>query len=378
VAAALAAGIQSVYAVPLAALSGSPFTETFGNASAITTGTLNAANLPVTSITSVTRDGTPITGANITYTTGDPTGATVAAGAILINTSTGAFKLGTATTGAGAGLVIVYASHDWNAAFGALEGTAYEYHVYPGPYSAANFGIFNTLVTHATSARKVVAAALPSGDLPSATEVQNRIQAIRNGRLKLLAAFYTGDLTSAFAATTARMPVNGTSKEQPAPLGITYTGSYTRSQFGAEETPATNTLHQLGCNAIFQAPGGAFLISDDRASTALTDFERFHSTRRMIRVVENEFDDDLLAARRSSSTAIPLTPGGLLVIQGILQRALDIQRKAGVIVDGNVSMPDFASISAQDRLNRVVRGIDVTVVLAQQVHLFIINLGVNL
>lgn len=380
VTAALDAGAPVVYAGGVPILTGSPFTETFGAGSSITTGTLTAARMPITSITSVTRDGTVIT-PNIVYTHGDPTLLTPAANAIAINPYSGAFKLGTATTGASSGLVVVYASHDWDSAFASLDLKDYEYHAPAGrPFNAANYGLYRKFMTHANTQNKLVAAAFESGVAPEdVDDLVTAFHTLNGGRLKLLAAYYTGDLSAAFMGNEASRPVHGTSKEQPAPDGVVYTDTYLPNEFGTEEVPDAADFHGFGANAVYQDRLGVYRITNDRAATALGDFERFHSTRRSIRRTVQDVEDSLLAARQGNPLAFPYTDAGLLAIKGNIERTLSALADEGVIDRefNEVRMVPLSLISDADRLNRVVPGVDVFIRLSGQVHLIKINLNVE-
>lgn len=372
--AAFDSGAPFVYLVGADEKTGSPFTDTFGAATVITTGTL--ANIPASSITSVTRDSTPITGANITFTHLDPTGETVAAGAILFNMKTGAFKIGTATTGSGPGLLIVYVVHDWSAAFDALAANSYEV-VAPAGYTLTqeNYGIYDKVLSLAGTENKIVAGSLDSGTTPDDIDVF--ATAIRNGRFSVLTAYHTGDLTSSWAAFVAKSRVNATAKEQPAPGGATYTDTYVRADYGDEESPASGTFHFIGINAVFKDNGGTFRVSNDRAMVGLTDFNRFKGTKRSTRFCEVTIEDDLLAVRRASDTAIPFTQGGLAVIRTTLESSIGFLRDRGIIDEATLIMPDLADIPTADIANRILSGVEVSVRLAGQVHAIELDLNVS-
>lgn len=383
--AALGSNVPHVYMVQAAAKSGSPFTETRGTAGtggATSTGTLPAANMPITSVTSVSRDGTALTTAQIKFTHLDPTGETVAASDILINPLTGKWKLGTATTGAGAGMVMIYQSHDWAKALDALDLFDYEI-VAPAntPFEAVNYGVYATLLTEANTVdiNKIVAGALPSGAVPSDyTLLVTAVQSAAVGRLSLLASKgYTGDLGSAWAAMVARSEVTATAKEQTAPAGVTYTDSYVRSDFGDEESPAAGTFHNYGVNAVFADKTGTYRVSNDRAVAGLTSFYRFKGTRRSQRLCETTIEDDILALRRGNDTAIPFTEGGLASIKNTILSSLAWLSNKGVIDNYNLVMPSLADISAGDRANRVLSGLEVSVRLTGQIHMVKLDLNIE-
>lgn len=372
--AALANGLPSVF---LVGVTESNAVETSGDSAAVTDSddadANPLANLPATLVNSVSVDGTSNT---IVYVSGDPLVDTVPADTIHINMKTGAWKVGTATSGSGAGVVIDYDYHDWDSAFNQLDLESIEYYVPAGmTFNEQNFGVYDHFVTHAASSNKLVAGAYDSAVAPA--DVSDVTNAIRSGRLKLLGAHYSGDLVSAFAGAAANRGVNATSKEQLAPAGVTYTDTYTLSDFGAEETPASGTFHFMGANAVFRDRGGSYRISNDRAATGLTDFERFHSTRRSVRYVDNNLNEDLLALRRGSGTAIPYTAAGFAAIEASINATLRRMRTQGIISDGGVNMPSIEDMTSTDRLNRVVNGIEVFITLAGQVHMFAIELNVG-
>lgn len=376
VAAALGSGMKFVYAVAVAAKTGSAFTQTFGaNPTVVTTGTLTSANMPLTAVTAATRDGTNIlAGVKFTH---DIDTAVPAAAEVYFNPKTGEFKLGTATTGAGAGFIVTYTAHDWSAAFDALNAYLYEVVTVAGyAYTAQNYGIIDKVVSEATTDNKIVATALASAVLPA--DVKLMVESLRNGRLVIAAAHYTGDMASAFGAMIAKSRVGATLKEQEAPSGVSYTGTYVRSDFGDEESPVDGTFHEMGVNAVFLDNGNTYRLSNDRASVGLTDFYVFKGTQRSVRYCEVVIDDELLALRRASEDAIPFTAGGLALVRGHILSALGFLRDEGVI-DGNfvVVMPEIGDISASDKAARILPGVDVSVTLTGQVHMIKLDLNVS-
>lgn len=375
--AALDAGAPVVYAMGVDEKTGSPFTETFGDASVVSSGTLTAANMPITTVTSVTVDGTPNT---IVYTEGDPSLLTLAADETGLNTKTGDFELGTPTSGASSGAVFIYESHDWDTAFEVLDLKSYEYHQPAGlPFNAADFGVYDTFMSHSASANKLVATGYESGVAPADVDaLTTAFHTLNGGRLKVCAAYYTGDFPAAFMGDEATRPVHGTSKLQKAANGVTYTDSYLLSEFGGEESPDAGTFHEFGANAVFVDRLGVYRYSNDRAATPLGDFERFHSTRRSIRLIEQDIEDNLIQARAGSPLAFPFTDAGLLKIKDNILKTLSNLADEGVIdpADTRVQLPLLEDISDADRLNRVVPNVDVFVRLSGQVHLFKVNLNV--
>jgi hypothetical protein len=389
--AAINSGARPIFEVAADDLAGSPFTETFGTGGAITTGTLTAANLPLTEITAASRDGSNIL-AGVKFTSKDP--ATVspapAAAEVFINPKTGAFKLGTATTGAGAGFVVTYKSHDWQAAFNVLALEDYEILAPAGfQFTAQNFGIYDKFLTEAEDRFKLVCGGLADGvavtDVGDATA--NSIFDVADigtkPRLNLLAAFYASgdDLTSAWAGDRVADVANGTSKMQPAPEGVTYDDSYLEDDFGAEESPAAGTWHAAGVNAVIKNEFGAFEVTNDRSRTPYTDFQKFWSTTRNIRAVNVRVEGDLINARRRSSVAIPFTQGGMEIIRGVIENSLSSLLGQGLIAPEPapvVIVPNVEEVDATDRANRVVTGVEYTYRLPGQVHLVKIVANVSI
>lgn len=383
-AAALGSGMPYVYMVQAAAKSGSPFSETKGTAGtggALTTGTLTVANMPITAVTACSRDGTNIL-AGVKFSHTDLTAITPGAAEIYINPKTGAFKLGTATTGSGAGLIITYTSHDWSKAFDVLDLYNYEVvAVANTPLQASSYGVMDKVLAECAEVQnnKIMAASLPSGSTAADHDaLLTAMQSAAVGRLTVLAAKgYTGDLGSAWAAMVAKSRVNATAKEQAAPSGVTYTDSYVRTDYGDEESPAAGTFHYYGVNAVFADKTGAYRVSNDRAVAALSNFYRFKGTRRSQRLCETTIEDDILALRRGSDAAIPYTTGGIDSVKTTILSALGYLRDQGVIDSFTLNMPVLADITAGDRANRVLSGVEVSVRLAGQIHMVKLDLNVT-
>jgi len=386
-------GVKEVLLVGVAPRVGSPFTETFGAnpGPGVTTGTLTAANMPIrkSDITTLSRDGVNIL-PNLVFTknTGAAlTGMTVAAGAIAINGFTGEYKLGTATTGNGAGLIVTYASHDRDEAIQQLDLNDYEYLQEAGAtFGDDHHGVNQYVLQHAFDFNKMMALAFPSGALPAdvkaAVEAQAATMSARSGgdgdgRLMLLGAYYTGDLTCALAGQLASRPVNSTRKLQKAPAGVTYTGSYTKDDFGSELEPVDGTFHEMGANAVYQTDTGAYEISNDRSCTTIDSKMKFHSTARMVRRAETDIDKRLLVLRRSSDISIAMSQSGILAISNVLESICGQLRNEGIIDQFNVESPDIEDIPQEDRSNRLLDYFDVRVRLTGQVHFIRLSLQVQ-
>jgi hypothetical protein len=387
-ASAKASGIAEAILMGVGPRSGSPFSETFGAASAITTGTLNAARLPITSIASASRDSTNIT-ANIVYThqTGTGlTGLTVAANAVAINLETGEFKLGTATTGSGAGFVVTYASHDWDAAFDVLDLNSYEYAVPAGvTFSAASWGIVNKFISRAQEAEgdKMWCFGLDSGVTPATiSPLVATVSGTQTLGKKgfLLADHYTGgDLTAALGATLAKAPTAATMKLQEAPaVARDGTSTYTFTDYGGELAPASGTFHYMGVNAVYRNRFGDYEMTNDRAVVGLTDQYRFHSTERKVRKARELANNTLEALRRNSSTAADMSDSGIATVKasldGVGQRLLE----DGDIEEWRTVVPKAADIPEADRAVRFLDNVLFSIRLTAQIQFIDVNLEATL
>lgn len=387
VGAALEAGLPRVFTVASGENSNSPNTETLDTTSgdndadpATGIGSSESFDpLPLTTVTSATAsDGSSTQDLTIEYTSQDPNSLTPDTDTIIINTKTGDFELdASGLTNAFSSVDITYEWHDWDDALDKLDLNSYEYHTYANhDYDAESFGVFDKLLSHASTENKLVAAALSTGI--STTDAETLADNTSNGdRCFLVAAHFTGDLTSAVTADVARRRVNATTKEQQAPRGITYDDSYTQTDYGGEESPASGTFHNFGVNAIYEDPGGTFRYTNDRAVTGLTDFYRFHSTRRSVRFAENRIEEDLLALRRSSGTSIPFTTAGINAVRTAIRGSLSFLRREGIIAEGIVETPTIDEISDTDRQNRVLDFVDVAIRLAGQIHFVDLDLEVS-
>lgn len=382
----LAAGVEdylnsgpgSVLAIAVGALAGSPFTETHGAGTAVNDsgdvgagGAFDTSDGPITSITAASRDGTNIL-AGVKFTSKDPLTLTPAAAELYVNPETGAWKLGTSTTGAGAGLVVTFTSHDWDAAMLAAQVKDHEV-VFPAGlnFKAQNWGIYQKLLSLAATYDKLVVGATDFGATPTTlTATDFSVLDLGDQPRLNLAAFEegTGDPVSAWAGHRVADFINGTSLEQPAPAGITVTGGYDSQLCGDRVDPVSGTFAFLGVNCNFEEDG-AFFMNDDRARVAYSDFERFWSTRRSIRHVDAIIEGQLLDARRASSVAIPMNAEGLEIIRGIIQSALNRLQGEGIVDAGfEVSMPLFEDIVAADRAARLVPDATYSYRLPGQVH----------
>lgn len=381
-------GANPPLAVAAGARSGSPFTETFGasgGGGAITTGTLNTARLPIRKkdVTAAARDGVSIL-AGVKFTSKAPATLTPTAAEVYINPKTGAFKLGTATTGTGAGFVITYASYDWAAAFDAL----FEYGAFGvlvianTPFNADNYGVYDAMATEAAAEDIVLVGALASAVVPGDVDGPDfDVTDLTGDHIFLVAANgYTGDLGSAMAARVSREPPNATFKDQLAPTqSVTYTSGYTRAQFGDDVSPATGTFHQMGVNAIYRDPTGVFRISSARARVGYSDNAKFIFRRRVIFAVAKGLQARLRAFRESTSTGIPYDDTGIAGVRSQIGGKLaEYVNKKWISADPTIDIPALADISDTDKANAVLNDITVNIRLPGQIHTFSIFLDASL
>jgi hypothetical protein len=346
-------------------------TETFP--SPAQTGTITGIDddNPISVVTAADDNGTPFDVISYTHVS-PPVIPTPSSGTeIVINLETGEWAAD--APGTAAGITIEYTVHAWSDAFAELDMEAYEYAVPAGlEFNAQNHGIFQLFLRHADEEKKLVAAALDSGALPA--DVQALVESTRNSRLFLLAAYYTGDLTSAIAGVLAVSPTRSSRKLQPAPAGVTYTDTYTHADYGDEEDPVTGTFHDIGVNAVYENPFDDFEITNDRACEDYTADDRFHSTRRIINTAEVGAEERLLALRRSSDVAVPLNQSGIKTTEGELRAFLTAYRDDGNITTFIIRSPDEDDITADDSSKRIMDGFDVEIQPAQQTHLWKLDL----
>lgn len=375
-------GLKRVLLMGVPALTGGPFTETFGDAASVTEFDLDADNLPVTSITSVTVDGVAKT---VEYTTADPAGLTVAADTVVINRETGAGKSGTATTGTDEGIVVVYAAHDWDAAFEIIDLEPYEYLVPAGvTFSADDWGVVSKFIDHAVDEDRMWAFGSQSGAaqadlvalaaLISGTEEQGK-------KGFVLAAEYdeaSGDFTASVAAMLAKSPARGSMKFNEAPGGVTYTGTYTFAQYGGERTPASGTLHYAGINAVYKNRQGAYEVTNDRAVTTLVSDYRFHSTERVVRKARDLANSQLEALRRSDPTALDISTEGILKVKATLEAVGHSMFEDKDIDEFIVNVPDVEDVPSGDRAERFLDNVEFNIRLRGQIHAIELDLNAEL
>lgn len=307
---------------------------TFGDGSALADGDVPDADVPLTSITSATKDSVAIPAADIVYLESDAAvTAYVFTGSqkMAINMVTGKIKLSSATSGLGAGLVLVAVKHDWAGAFEILGEEDYEYIAPAGyTYEAKNAGVWSAFLTHAVDDNKMLAAALPSGATVAVHD--DFVLVTREGRLSILAVKeYTGDGTSAYVGYRAKWPTNAQIKLQPAPRTLTITKGYTFGEYGGHKSPASGTWHNIGVNAVFKHRG-AWLISASRASTGLTVKDRFDYLMRIVREVQEDLQATLTSMIQSDPSGNGMTQGSLDNIFSTLDGRL-----RGFVANGRLS-----------------------------------------
>lgn len=314
---------------------------TFGDSGALQDGQVPANSLPLTSITSVSKDSVVIADADIVYLGDDQNPATyVFSGTekMAINMKTGVIRLATATSGVGAGLVLAAKMHDWDSAFEILGEVDYEYIVPAGfTYEPKYWGVWSKFIAHADTDNKMVAGMLPSAAV--AADYDGFVTATRNGRLSLLAAKgYTGDGTTAYAAYRAKYRTRAQIKQQPAPKSITISAGYLRSEYGGHQSPASGTWHYMGVNAVYKY-GGAYFISASRSSTGITAKDRFDYVQRVIRDVHLTCKNVISNQITTDPQDNPVDSNGIEKTRGNLDLALRAFRSRGDLVAYAVNPP---------------------------------------
>jgi hypothetical protein len=380
----LGSGLPSVYTV---AYDVTNYAPSYNNQSGALTddGSVDDSDLPIKRVNSVSVDGTTIANGStgtITYTHSTPSesdweGDNLAGGdnEIVINPETGDYEI----SDTGTSFTIDFDTPDLDDPLSVLDREAYEYHTLAGlTYNDQYHGMFDEMLTHATDENKLVTAALDSGVAPA--DVKDLVELKRDGRMFLVAAYYNGDLTSAIGAHRAQAQVSATAKERPAPTSISFTGSYTDVEYGTEENPGSSTFHGMGVNAIEKDAGGTYRLTNDRAMTGLTAFDRFHSTKRAVRYVQSRIEDDILSARRDSGTNLPYTAAGITAVRNVIRGSLGYLERQGIIDPEftQINMPRLSEVNGDDRQNRVLPGIEVDVRLTGQIHLVKLDLRVDL
>lgn len=354
------------------------------------TGTItDTENLPITEVTNVQIDGSDISG-DIEYThiESPSSGDVSSTDGFIINTDTGEWATDTTPSSS---VTIDYTYHDWDSLFDVLDQEAYEVHTVANhTFKAQYWGIWNKLLTHAENENKRVAAAYESGVVPG--DVEAMTEALHpadddsqspGGFMSLLAAYYTGDLTSAWASRLAGAPIDTSFKLQAAPEGVSYTDSYNQSEYGnavgspTSGGPSDGTFHEFGANAVFEDPLGQFLISSDRAATATSNFYLWQSVGRMQRNVQSRIEDDLTAAQKDDSRQWTYTQDGLEAIGNVIRSALGFHKASGTINSFHINLPNVDDISDSDRQNRILDFVDVGVVLAGKIQLVELDLNVD-
>lgn len=336
------------------------------------------ANLPAWVINSVTVDGTPFT---VVYTHKPLASmAAPATGTILVNTETGEWKLpaGEGSSGAGAGVIFNYDYADTLSVYSAAENYAYEYIGFSdAPFSAETYGVWKDALAHAATAKKIVASALESA--VAKADVLELVESIRDGRFTLVAADYAGDLTSAFISQRASRPVNATMKLQPAPRGISFVDTYKFDDYGGAlgvgGGPAAGSFHHMGVNAVYRTRGGAYLFTDGRSVTATSAVDNFQDIRRVVRKLEVDLEDALIAARRGSDTAIPFTQSGIELVALTMGSILGVAKQDGLIDQVFITKPDIDDFDAANRSARLMDGFDIKVRLAPQTHVIALDIS---
>lgn len=337
----------------------------------------------------------------IVYTTQDPRDLVPDADTIIVNTDTGVFNLDASSlSGTFQQVDITWKVYDFGAAIqDKLAQEPHEYIAFAGePYNERTFGVYKQLLTYANDNKKLIAAALDSGvdpddirdasDVPDTSEdplltSHDLINGVKDEvGATFLAAHYSGDLTSAWVAYRASLPVMGTTKEQAAPEGVTYDDSYVFSEFGAEQSPSTGTFHDVGVNAVYETLGGVNRVTNDRAATAIgSGFDKFHSNGRGKVFAERRIEQGILNARRTSSDSMPLVEQGLQSIKTLIEGEIGFMQRRNIVGpsrdDYDISVPPMDQISDSNRLDRLIDYVEVSIRLVTQIHLINLDLNVD-
>lgn len=378
---ALQAGIPFVWAVGATETSKTGTTLTGTVDGANTTFNIPSADLPVHDVTDITVGGSSISG-TISFTHQVPSSQSVAAGDALVNTDSGEVELGTAPTSSITG---DYLTGDWDSAFDQAVLEGFEVAAAPGfTFQAQHWGVVEKFRSKADSEDLVNCWAYNSGVAPSDVEAITETYNTKTGaeRTYIVAAHYTGDLTAAIAAHRAVAEVNATAKLQQAPTSITFSDTYLRSDYGDEEDPADGTFHEFGANAVFRDVDDAFRLSNDRAAQAYTSPSsgiRFFSDTRSIRLARTNTEDALVSVRKNSDTAFPFTEGGRVRIESVISNELDRLKQDDILGPGtSFVVPPPGDLTATEKEKRIWSGIDISLDIPGQVHLFKVTLNAKL
>lgn len=396
-------------------------TRTFGDASAIDTGTLPSALLPLYDAGAVTIDGVAYD--TIIYTSqvpnatnfpslGDGTGATDLE--LVVNPKTGVFLSGLTTTGSGAGIVFASPkSPDWAKLREIIAGKPVDIVYLAGWENKPQYwAVWDSHATWANgpTVRMRAAAALPDGigstgdgtaggldtfnDHTDGDTVAELVGAMPHDNLHLTAwhkstSFPSGfDIGAAFAAGIAGLGQSGSTALKPVPDSIrTYIDTlevFTPSEYGALVDPATDTLHEVGVNSIVldtaNQPKWSALRSTKAYVTDAFNFNDFDTRGRINRVnnvfqgIVNTwiagapqsglFDDDHLARLRDR----------LITASGDLKREGTIVKP---VADADIFIPTRADTLAADRAKNTLDGAFVNVALGKVVLQVNLELGVG-
>jgi hypothetical protein len=385
---------SQVWAVAADEDSDSPFTSFFSS----TQDSLPDSDLPIweetpTSPSSTTAVGKDSQGATtettltVQYTVDDPSTQTPDSDTVLINTDTGDFNADTTHTG----VEISWKKLDTLGPLGNLLEHPFELVTIPDePLNAATFGRYKEILNEVTVNRhkRLVTAVLesgadPSADSPSGDTTKDISDALNpEPNLCVLAAHYSGDLSSAWCAYRASIGIMGTTKEALAPEGVTIDQGYSYSDFGADQSSDADTFHNQGFNAVFRDLQNNFRISNDRAVTGLGTFDTFFSNTRGKVAVERQIQEGIKAARRESPEAIPISDAGIQALKGVIEQEIGNLQRQNVVGtspgDVQVNEPRLSDVSDADRVDRVLDFFQVTVRILPQVHVTNIDLDIDL
>lgn len=368
----------------------SPFTESLGTSATGYLGDTDdddvSERAPLTDVTDFKTDGSAIAG-EILFTTSDPTtlseGTDYTADDVIINPITGQYQIGTDEAPSSSSEA-TYESHDWTAAFDALNENPYEVAVPAGfPYQASNAGVYDEFLTNAQAHDKTLITAAASGvdaETGDATDLKTVVNAQSDRQLQVFAhKTSAGDAQSAFAAKVANSPVAGTLVNADAPRGLTYdTVQYSSVEIGDPDTPATDTFFDIGVVPLYRRGlNGPVKISGDLSTVAGTEFFRNISTWRALRFVNLEVEQAIQALRDASRTSVPFNGIGRRNIQARIKEALDrlvSHPEQGTVIEpvdmSEITVPPVDDLSDTDITKRIWRNIEYPVPLVGQAEVF--------
>lgn len=394
---------------------------TFGDSSAIDTGSLPASVLPLYDAGPITFDGVAID--TITYTTQVPSAANfpnasadTGSGApqIIINPTTGVFYTGAATSGVGAGIVFGDGSTtgpkspDWARIREIVAGKPVDIVYLAGwPLNPQYAGVIKDHLTWGASNRIRAVYQLPDGigDTSASTEQFDSytdgdtigdIFTFLNADNGCAVAYNQGtggagrDYGAGFAAQAAALGQSGTArfKEAPSHLPFDRLEEFLPAQVGNLTAPTSGTLHEIGANAIVLTADGKFVWSHYRASTAydgtgtFASLSNLFSTRGRINRVTDYLQRVVDAWMAGAPESGLFDDTHLFDLKNRIMSAGLTLRSEGTIAASidrsDVFIPTVAETTSGDRALGILNGSFVDVRIGTEVLRVNLELGVTL